>query len=152
MAKMVLQELMDPTIFAKFKAFLTEGNDSSCLREFLLKTLNKNSASGNVGLQILDRNWGAGWNLLTLLLAPKPSDRVRCLDALRHPFLCGPRWRVDPSMDIIRWSLGSTAVRICEEYIYGHQQVLHHLSPLKQDINLVIDHLNLVMAFFSVLD
>lgn len=47
----------------------------------------------------------------------------RCLEALRHPFLCGPRWRVDPSMDFIRWSLGSTAVRIIEEYIYGQQQV-----------------------------
>lgn len=47
-----------------------------------------------------------------------------CLDALRHPFLCGPRWRVVPSMDIIRWGLGSTAVRITEEYIYGQTQVM----------------------------
>ncbi|KAM7499763.1 hypothetical protein LguiA_024177 [Lonicera macranthoides] len=137
MAKMVLQELMDPLIFSKFKAFLTEGNDSSCLREFLLRTLNKNSTSGNAGLQILDRNWGAGWNLLTLLLASKPSDRVRCLDALRHPFLCGPRWRVDPSMDIVRWSLGSTAVRIAEEYIYGQQQRtrLAHFIELMEMLN-----------------
>jgi hypothetical protein len=28
-------------------------------------------------LQILDRNWGAGWNLLSLLLATKPSKRIR---------------------------------------------------------------------------
>lgn len=27
--------------------------------------------------QILDRNWGAGWNLLSLLLATKPSQRIR---------------------------------------------------------------------------
>jgi hypothetical protein len=47
-----------------------------------------------------------------------------CLDALRHPFLCGPRWRVVPSMDIIRWGLGSTVVRITEEYIYGQPQVM----------------------------
>ncbi len=53
-----------------------------------------------------------------------PSELLcSCLDALRHPFLCGPRWRVVPSMDIIRWGLGSTAVRITEEYIYGQPQV-----------------------------
>ncbi|KAF9667363.1 hypothetical protein SADUNF_Sadunf15G0015300 [Salix dunnii] len=122
MAKMVLRELMDPLIFMKFKSFLMKGNDPSCLREFLLQILCRNSPSGNVGLQILDRNWGAGWNLLSLLLATKPSKRISCLDALRHPFLCGPRWRVVPSMDIIRWGLGSTAVRITEEYIYKQPQ------------------------------
>ncbi|KAJ6677315.1 CELL DIVISION PROTEIN KINASE [Salix viminalis] len=122
MAKMVLRELMDPLIFMKFKSFLMKGNDPSCLREFLLQILCSNSPSGNVGLQILDRNWGAGWNLLSLLLATKPSKRISCLDALRHPFLCGPRWRVAPSMDIIRWGLGSTAVRITEEYIYKQPQ------------------------------
>ncbi|KAK9070489.1 hypothetical protein SSX86_010891 [Deinandra increscens subsp. villosa] len=122
MVKMILSELMDPGIFTKFKAFLNKGNAPSCLREFLLGTLNRNSSHGNVGLQMLDRNWGAGWHLLSLLLATKPVDRIRCLDALRHPFLCGPRWRVNPSMDVIRWSLGSTAIRITEEYIYGHQQ------------------------------
>ncbi|XP_021764131.1 probable plastid-lipid-associated protein 14, chloroplastic [Chenopodium quinoa] len=122
MAKMVLPELMDPVIFAEFKSFLTKGNDPSCLREFMLPILCKNSPSGSIGLQILDRNWGAGWNLLALLLAPKPFDRISCLDALRHPFLCGPRWRVQPSMNVIRWGLGSTAVRITEEYIYRQPQ------------------------------
>uniref|UniRef100_A0A5B7BKQ6 Protein kinase domain-containing protein n=1 Tax=Davidia involucrata TaxID=16924 RepID=A0A5B7BKQ6_DAVIN len=137
MAKMVLRELMDPLIFAKFKSFLTKGNDSSCLREFLLQTFSRSSSSGNFGLQILDRNWGAGWNLLSLLLATKPSERISCLDALRHPFLCGPRWRVDPSMDIIRWGLGSTAVRITEEYIYGQQQRsrLAHFIELMEMLN-----------------
>lgn len=77
MAKMVLTELMDSSVFMKFKAFLTKGNDSSCLREFLLPTIYRNSSSGNTGLQILDRNWGAGWNLLSLLLATKPSQRIR---------------------------------------------------------------------------
>ncbi|CAI0546756.1 unnamed protein product [Linum tenue] len=95
MAKMVLRELMDPLIFSKFKTFL---------------------------VKMLDRNWGAGWNLLSSLLATKPSKRMSCLDALRHPFLCGPRWRITPSMDIIRWGLGSTAVRIIEEYIYSRPQ------------------------------
>ncbi|KAH9677161.1 putative plastid-lipid-associated protein 14 [Citrus sinensis] len=122
MAKMVLRELMDPLIFTKFKSFLTKGIDPSCLREFLLQVLNRNSSSGNTGFQILDRNWGAGWNLLSLLLATKPSKRISCLDALRHPFLCGPRWRVDPSIDMIRWGLGSSAVRITEEYIYRQPQ------------------------------
>ncbi|KAK9293233.1 hypothetical protein L1049_021223 [Liquidambar formosana] len=137
MAKMVLRELMDPLIFAKFKSFLTKGNDPSCLREFLLQILSRNSASGNAGLQILDRNWGAGWNLLSLLLATKPSKRISCLDALRHPFLCGPRWRVEPSMDIIRWGLGSTAVRITEEYIYGRPQRkrLAHFIELMEMLN-----------------
>lgn len=137
MAKMVLRELMDPTIFAKFKSFLTKGNDPSCLREFLLQSLNRNSSSGNAGLQILDRNWGAGWNLLSSLLATKSSKRISCLDALRHPFLCGPRWRVNPSMDIIRWGLGSTAVRISEEYIYRLPQRtrLAHFIELMEMLN-----------------
>lgn len=136
-AKMVLRELMEPLIFTKFKSFLTKGNDPSCLREFLLQTLGRNSSSGDAGLQILDRNWGAGWNLLSLLLASKPSERISCLDALRHPFLCGPRWRVDPTMDIIRWGLGSTAVKITEEYIYGHQQRsrLAHFIELMEMLN-----------------
>ncbi|PIA50907.1 LOW QUALITY PROTEIN: hypothetical protein AQUCO_01100015v1 [Aquilegia coerulea] len=29
------------------------------------------------------------------------------------------RWRVDQSMNFIRWALGSTTVRITDEYIYG---------------------------------
>ncbi|GMY07498.1 probable plastid-lipid-associated protein 14, chloroplastic [Fagus crenata] len=137
MAKMVLRELMDPFIFTKFKSFLMKGNDPSCLREFLLQILSRDSPSGNTGLQILDRNWGAGWNLLSLLLATKPSKGVSCLDALRHPFLCGPRWRVVPSMDIIRWGLGSTAVRITEEYIYGQPQRsrLAHFIELMEMLN-----------------
>lgn len=137
MAKMVLRELMDPLIFNKFKSFLTKGNDPACLREFLFPILSRNSPSGNAGLQILDRHWGAGWNLLSLLLAVKPSQRISCLEALRHPFLCGPRWRVDPSMDIIRWGLGSTAVRITEEYIYGWPQRnrLAHFIELMEMLN-----------------
>ncbi|KAL5744811.1 hypothetical protein ACOSQ2_027927 [Xanthoceras sorbifolium] len=137
MAKMVLRELMDPLIFMKFKSFLTKGNDPSCLREFLLQVLNGNSPSGNAGLQILDRNWGAGWNLLSLLLATKPSKRISCLDALRHPFLCGPRWRVVPSTDIIRWGLGSTAVKITEDYIYRLPQRdrLAHFIELMEMLN-----------------
>lgn len=137
MAKMVLRELMDPTIFAKFKAFLTKGNDPSCLREFLLHAVKRNSSAGNFGIQILDRNWGAGWHLLSVLLAPKPLDRISCLNALRHPFLCGPKWRVNPSIDLIRWSLGSTTVRIAEEYIYGKQQRsrLAHFVELMEMLN-----------------
>ncbi|KAJ4781028.1 OBP3-responsive protein 1 [Rhynchospora pubera] len=122
MAKLVLRELMDPSSFSDFKSFLYKGNDPSCLREFLLPVLCRKSPSGNIGLQMLDRNWGAGWNLLSLLLATKPSERISCLNALRHPFLCGPKWRVNPSMDLLRWGLGSTAVRMAEDYIYGHQQ------------------------------
>ncbi|KAK4741773.1 hypothetical protein SAY87_025361 [Trapa incisa] len=137
MAKMVLRDLMDPLVFTNFKSFLTKGNDPSCLREYLLQSLDRNSSSGNSGIQILDRNWGAGWNLLSLLLAGKPSERIRCLDALRHPFLCGPRWRVAPSIDIIRWGLGSTAIRITEEYIYGHTQRsrLAHFIELMEMLN-----------------
>ncbi|KAK4384857.1 putative plastid-lipid-associated protein 14, chloroplastic [Sesamum angolense] len=137
MAKMVLRDLMDPTIFAKFKAFLSKGNDPACLREFLINIVIRNSSLKNVGFQILDRNWGAGWNLLSLLLATKPSERISCLDALRHPFLCGPKWRVDPTMDMIRWSLGSTAVRIAEEYIYARQQRrrIAHFVELMEMLN-----------------
>ncbi|MBA0657302.1 hypothetical protein Goklo_009596, partial [Gossypium klotzschianum] len=114
-----------------------KGNDPSCLREFLLPILTRNSATGNIGLQILDRNWGAGWNLLSLLLAAKRSKRISCIDALRHPFLCGPRWRVVPSMDIIRWGLGSTAVRITEEYIYrtAQRDRLAHFIELMEMLN-----------------
>ncbi|ONM39683.1 putative plastid-lipid-associated protein 14 chloroplastic [Zea mays] len=95
MAKMVLRELMDPSTFFKFKSFLTK---------------------------MLDRQWGAGWNLLALLLATKPEERISCVDALRHPFLCGPKWRINPSANLIRWGLGSTAVRMAEDYIYGRHQ------------------------------
>ncbi|PKA65267.1 Serine/threonine-protein kinase STN7, chloroplastic [Apostasia shenzhenica] len=122
MAKMVLKELMDSSTFSMFKVFLNKGNDPSCLREFLLPILCQDLSSGNSGLQMLDRNWGAGWNLLSLLLATKPFARISCLDALRHPFLCGPRWRIDPSINVIRWGLGSTAVRMSEDYIYGRHQ------------------------------
>eukprot|EP01018_Ginkgo_biloba_P023032 Gb_17934 [translate_table: standard] len=137
MAKMVLRELMDPSIFMKFKSFLTMGNNPTSLREFLLPIIYEKSPSGSIGLQILDRNWGAGWNLLASMLATKPSDRISCLDALRHPFLCGPRWRVEPSIGIILWGLGSTAVRIAEEYIYGtHQRNrLAHLIDLMERLN-----------------
>uniref|UniRef100_A0A1J3HQV2 Putative plastid-lipid-associated protein 14, chloroplastic n=1 Tax=Noccaea caerulescens TaxID=107243 RepID=A0A1J3HQV2_NOCCA len=137
MAKMVLQELMDPIIFAKMKSFLAKGNDPSSLREFFVTTLNTNSESGNTGVQILDRNWGAGWHLLSSLIATRPSKRISCLDALKHPFLCGPRWRVAPSMDVIRWGLGSTAVRISEEYIYRmpQRQRLAHFIELMEMLN-----------------
>ncbi|XP_027903929.1 probable plastid-lipid-associated protein 14, chloroplastic isoform X2 [Vigna unguiculata] len=137
MAKMVMRELMDPLVFAKFKSFLIKGYDPSCLRELMLEILGRSSPYGNTGLQILDRNWGAGWHLLSLLLATKPSQRISCLDALRHPFLCGPRWRVVSSMDIIRWGLGSTAVRITEEYIYRKPQRsrLAHLIDLMEMLN-----------------
>ncbi|RDY05841.1 putative plastid-lipid-associated protein 14, chloroplastic, partial [Mucuna pruriens] len=131
MAKMVMGELMDPSIFAKFKLFLIKGYDPSCLRELMLEILGRSSPYGNAGLQILDRNWGAGWHLLSLLLATKPSQRIR------HPFLCGPRWRVLPSMDIIRWGLGSTALRISEEYIYRQAQRsrLAHFIDLMEILN-----------------
>ncbi|XP_010482738.1 PREDICTED: probable plastid-lipid-associated protein 14, chloroplastic [Camelina sativa] len=137
MAKMILQELMDPLIFAKLKSFLAKGNDPSSLREFFVTTLNTNSESGNTGVQILDRNWGAGWHLLSSLIATRPSKRISCLDALKHPFLCGPRWRVAPSMDIIRWGLGSTAVKISEEYIYRmpQRQRLAHFIGLMEMLN-----------------
>ncbi|KAG2399694.1 plastid-lipid-associated protein [Vigna angularis] len=137
MAKMVMRELMDPSVFAKFKSFLIKGYDPSCLRELMLEILGRSSPYGNTGLQILDRNWGAGWHLLSLLLATKPSQRISCLDALRHPFLCGPRWRVVSSMDIIRWGLGSTAVRITEEYIYRKPQRsrLAHFIDLMEMLN-----------------
>ncbi|WOL03169.1 putative plastid-lipid-associated protein 14, chloroplastic [Canna indica] len=122
MAKLILRELMDPSTFLMLKSFLMKGNDPSCLREFLLPLLCRDSPSGNAGLQMMDRNWGAGWNLLSQLLALKPSDRISCLNALRHPFLCGPKWRTGLSMDLIRWGLGSTAVRMAEDYIYVEHQ------------------------------
>ncbi|KAK0597130.1 hypothetical protein LWI29_022068 [Acer saccharum] len=133
MAKMVLRELMDPLIFMKFKTFFTKGNDPTCLREFLLQVLSRNSPSGNAGFQEL----GSRLESSLFMLATKPSKRISCLDALRHPFLCGPRWRVVQSMDIIRWGLGSTAVRITEEYIYGLPQRdrLAHFIELLEMLN-----------------
>ncbi|KAG6551385.1 hypothetical protein Mapa_007031 [Marchantia paleacea] len=122
MAKIVLREFMDPSIFALLKNFLNQGHDPAGLREFLLPILNKGSPVDNIGIQIMDRDGGAGWNLLASMLASKPADRIGCRDALRHPFLCGPMWRIQPSVELTRWSIGSTAVRIIEEYIYGPQQ------------------------------
>lgn len=137
MAKMVLRELMDPLNFAKFKAFFTKANNPSCLREFMLHAFSRDSSPGNFGIQILDRNSGAGWHLLSSLLSTNPMERISCLNALRHPFLCGPKWRVNPSIEMIRWSLGSTAVRIAEEYIYTHQQRnrLAHFIELMEILN-----------------
>ncbi|KAK7244255.1 hypothetical protein RIF29_39074 [Crotalaria pallida] len=74
---MVIRELMDPLIFAKFKSLLSKGYDPSSLREFTLEILGRSSPYGYVCLQILDRNWGAGWHLLSSLLATKPSERIR---------------------------------------------------------------------------
>ncbi|KAA3459927.1 putative plastid-lipid-associated protein 14, chloroplastic [Gossypium australe] len=114
------------------------GNDPSCLREFLLPILTRNSATGNIGLQVKSFYLNTTcWNLLSLLLAVKRSKRISCIDALRHPFLCGPRWRVVPSMDIIRWGLGSTAVRITEEYIYrtAQRDRLAHFIELMEMLN-----------------
>lgn len=83
-----------------------QGYDPSCLRELMLEILGRSAPYGNTGLQvslfllkvywyfvlhssfqifwrvsnflqILDRNWGAGWHLLSLLLATKPSQRIR---------------------------------------------------------------------------
>lgn len=122
MARMVIRELMNPAIFEQFKSFLNKGNDPAGLREFLVPILIRNSGVDNIGLQILDRNKGAGWNLLSLMLASKPSERLSCTEALRHPFLCGPKWRVESSINMTRWSIGSAAVRIVEEYIYGAHQ------------------------------
>ncbi|KAL3693186.1 hypothetical protein R1sor_006837 [Riccia sorocarpa] len=122
MAKIVLRELMDPSTFALFKNYLNQGHDPAGIREYLLPILNKGSPVDNIGVQILDRDGGAGWNLLAQMLATRPGDRIGCRDALRHPFLCGPMWRIQPSVELTRWSLGSTAVRIVEEYIYGPQQ------------------------------
>ncbi|KAL2634677.1 hypothetical protein R1flu_006156 [Riccia fluitans] len=122
MAKIVLRELMDTSTFALLKTFLSQGHDTAGLREYLLPILSKGSPVDNIGIQILDRDGGAGWNLLAQMLATKPGDRIGCRDALRHPFLCGPMWRIQPSVELTRWSLGSTAVRIVEEYIYGPQQ------------------------------
>ncbi|EFJ18338.1 hypothetical protein SELMODRAFT_113218 [Selaginella moellendorffii] len=133
MARMVLRELMDPLIFSHFKTFLRKGHDPVGLREFLLPHLLSKSPSGSTGLQILDRDGGAGWNLLAAMLAIDPGNRISCTDALRHPFLCGPRWPVNSSIDMIRWSLGSAAIRIVEEYIY----MTHQRNRLAQLIDLL---------------
>ncbi|KAJ7539690.1 hypothetical protein O6H91_11G105400 [Diphasiastrum complanatum] len=146
MARMVLRELMDPITFAHFKEYLMKRNDPAGLREFLLPLLYTASPSGNSGLQILDRDGGAGWNLLSAMLAPKPSERISCTKALRHPFLCGPRWRVESSIETTRWGVGSAAIRIVEEYIYGTQQrnrlaqlvdILERMNPNTQYENWV---------------
>jgi hypothetical protein len=105
-----------------------QGHDPAGLREFFSSLVK--SASGNTGVQILDRDGGAGWNLLACMLTNKSAERISCTDALRHPFLCGPKWRVESSLEMTRWSLGSFAVRIVEDFMYGTDQVLFltHLS------------------------
>jgi hypothetical protein len=75
MAKMVLRELMDPAIFSLVKNFLTQGHDPAGLREFFSSLVK--SASGNTGVQILDRDGGAGWNLLACMLTNKSAERIR---------------------------------------------------------------------------
>jgi hypothetical protein len=63
-----------------------------------------------------------GWHLLARLLAPRPAERISAADALRHPFLCGPKWRGEASLSMAAWMLGSMAVRITEEYVYNGSQ------------------------------
>ncbi|KAH9556909.1 hypothetical protein CY35_07G057400 [Sphagnum magellanicum] len=135
MAKMVLRELMDPAIFSLVKNFLTQGHDPAGLREFFSSLVK--SASGNTGVQILDRDGGAGWNLLACMLTNKSAERISCTDALRHPFLCGPKWRVESSLEMTRWSLGSFAVRIVEDFMYGTDQRnrLSQLIDLLERVN-----------------
>lgn len=40
------------TLMPTYVDVQVQGNDPSCLREFLLQILDKNSSSGNVGLQV----------------------------------------------------------------------------------------------------
>lgn len=79
------------------------------------------------------------------------SMTCSCLDALRHPFLCGPRWRIDPSMDVIRWGLGSTAVRITEEYIYGRPQVYGISALINQSSFLLHDFIDVAYCYYFLL-
>ncbi|KAL9250781.1 putative plastid-lipid-associated protein 14, chloroplastic [Drosera capensis] len=65
MRDLLIGELMEPSHFTKFKIFL---------------------------MKILDRNWGAGWNLLALLLATKPSQRTRHWIELRIDGLENALW------------------------------------------------------------
>ncbi|GBG85163.1 hypothetical protein CBR_g39728 [Chara braunii] len=148
MARMVLSQLLAEANFAKFRAFLRQGNDPATLREFMLPMIRdvrgrKKRRGGEewrrsggmeveeeeggeedhvIGLQILDRDGGAGWSLLGALLAANPSERISCAEALRHPFLCGPRWTTGPSLEFTRWVIGSAAGRIVERYMYLNQQ------------------------------
>ncbi|GJM93691.1 hypothetical protein PR202_ga10273 [Eleusine coracana subsp. coracana] len=101
MAKMVLRELMDPSTFFKFKSFLTKVCFATSSKLYTLGTLCFNPY----------------------------CHKDICVDALRHPFLCGPKWRINPSVNIIRWGLGSTTVRMAEDYIYGPHQNWLQLLP-----------------------
>ncbi|GAQ92235.1 Protein kinase [Klebsormidium nitens] len=123
MARLVLRELMRPEADAHFRAFLVKGHDPASLRESLLPFLSTpDGPYSSPGLQLLDRDGGVGWHLLARLLAPPAADRISAADALRHPFLCARRWRPEASVAMAAWMLGSTAVRITEEYVYNASQ------------------------------
>ena len=66
----------------------------------------------------LIRDTGLIWPSLKVVPVLIMWTLYSCLDALWHTFLCGPRWRLVPSMDIIQWGLGFIAMCIREEYIY----------------------------------
>lgn len=68
----------DKTIFFLSWYPLFQGNDPSCLREFLLPTLSQNYPSGNIGLQA--RIYISG-NLLAYYFF-KQSDGVSCYCSL----------------------------------------------------------------------
>jgi hypothetical protein len=100
-----------------------QGHDPASLRESLLSLLSTpDGPYSSPGLQLLDREGGVGWHLLARLLAPRPAERISAADALRHPFLCGPKWRGEASLSMAAWMLGSMAVRITEEYVYNGSQ------------------------------
>jgi hypothetical protein len=52
-----------------------QGHDPAGLREFFSSLVK--STSGNTGVQILDRDGGAGWNLLACMLTNKSAERIR---------------------------------------------------------------------------
>eukprot|EP00850_Spirogloea_muscicola_P015275 SM000116S24196 [mRNA] locus=s116:29813:34415:+ [translate_table: standard] len=122
MARLVLRELNDQDNLVLFRSFLQQGHDPTSLREFVRPMLRKESFWGT-GMKLLDKGGGAGWHLLSSLLSTNVEDRISCPNALRHPFLCGPRWKVEQSVQFMQWGLGSAAVRIVEEFVYlPHQR------------------------------
>ena len=91
-----------------------------------------------MGLRMLDRDGGMGWNLLARLLDVDPARRLMAVDALCHPFfdclsanadgepltpgLQAARALRASSISLDRWAVGSRILRIQEGFLYLSSQ------------------------------
>lgn len=69
------------------------------------------------GFELLDKDGGAGWDLLTKLMAYKPSDRLSASAALAHPWLEVPGMRSSSLSSVISTTVSESLSSMDSEAI-----------------------------------